>query len=216
RNNGAAVPCTCERLDTTLNLAGIVNVKRREFDTEGLRHRTNRSKLPDTRRRRRIAKHQRSRNLGRGLLKQFGPFSAHAVLKIREASGIASRVGHVLHETRPNRIGNVHEDNWDGTRGLLKCAHRYAANAQDYVGAEREKLSGLTAKSAHSAHDQAASDLEIAPPFPTQLCKGFLEYCKPNLCLRIVPPEDVENANEAHALTLLSARRYRPCDHAAN
>src|SRR5262252_6449888 len=34
RNNGAAVPRTCERLDTTLNLAGIVHVKRRELDTE--------------------------------------------------------------------------------------------------------------------------------------------------------------------------------------
>jgi hypothetical protein len=98
----------------------------------------------------------------------------------------------------------------------LKCAHRYAANAQDYVGAERDKLRGVTAKSVHIATDLAAFDLEIAPPFPPQLFKGFLEYCKPNLCLRIVPPEDVENANEAHALTLLSARRYRPCDHAAN
>jgi len=100
-------------------------------------------------------------------------------------------MGHVLHETRANRIGNVHEDNWNGVRGLLKCTHRYAANAQDYVGAERDKLRGVTAKAVYIATDLTAFDLEIAPAFPPQLLKGFLEYCKPDLCLRIVPPKDV-------------------------
>jgi hypothetical protein len=95
------------------------------------RYRTNRSELPDTCRRRRIAQHERSRNLGRGLFQQFGPFSAHAVFEVRETRRIAPRVRHVLHEARPDRIGNIHEDNWNSPRGLLQCAHRDAANAQD-------------------------------------------------------------------------------------
>src|SRR5262249_53902817 len=67
----------------------------------------------------------------------------------------------------------------------------YTANAQDYVGAERDKLRGVTAKAVYIATDLTAFDLEIAPAFPPQLLKGFLEYCKPDLCLRIVPPKDV-------------------------
>jgi hypothetical protein len=124
-------------------------------------------------------------------------------------------VRHVLHEARPDRIGNVHEDNWNSARGLLHCAHRYAANAQDYVGSERGKLCGVTAKAVDIATDLTAFDLEIAAALPPQLFKGFLQDYKPNLCLRIVLSKDVEDTDEAHALTLLRTRRHRPYDRAA-
>jgi hypothetical protein len=47
------------------------------------------------------------------------------------------------------------------------------------------------------------------------LFKGFLQDYKPNLCLGIVLSKDVENTDEAHALTLLRTRRHRPYDRAA-
>jgi hypothetical protein len=98
---------------------------------------------------------------------------------------------------------------------LLHCAHRYAANAQDYVGSERGKLCGVTAKAVDIATDLTAFDLEIAAALPPQLFKGFLQDYKPNLCLRIVLSKDVEDTDEAHALTLLRTRRHRPYDRAA-
>ena len=160
---------------TALNLFGVAHVKRRELDTKGLRHRTNRSELPDTCRRRRIAQYQCSRNLGRGLFQQFGPFSAHAIFEVRETRRIASRVRHVLHEARTDRIRNIHEHNWNSPRGLLQCADRDAANAQDYVGSERGKLRGVTAKAVDIATDLTAFDLKIAAALPTQLSEGFVK-----------------------------------------
>ena len=122
---------------------------------------------------------------------------------------------HVLHEARPDRIGNIHEDNWNSPRGLLQCAHRDAANAQDYVGSERGKLRGVTAKAVDIAADLTAFDLKIATALPTQLSKGFVEDFQPSLCLRIVLSKDVEDADEPYALTLLRMGHYRPGDRAA-
>ena len=113
------------------------------------------------------------------------------------------RVCHVLHEARADRIGNVHEDNRNCTRGLLQCAHRYAANAQDYVGSERGKFRGVTAKAVDVAADLTDFDLKIAAALPPQLFKGFLKDFQPNLCLRIVLSKDVEHADDPHTLTLL-------------
>jgi len=47
------------------------------------------------------------------------------------------------------------------------------------------------------------------------LFKGFLKDRKPNLCLRIVLSKDIEDTDEAQALTLLRPRRHRPYDRAA-
>jgi hypothetical protein len=97
----------------------------------------------------------------------------------------------------------------------LQCAHRYAADAQDYVGSERDKLRGVPAKAVDIATDLTAFDPEIAAALPPQLFKGFLKDRKPNLCLRIVLSKDIEDTDEAQALTLLRPRRHRPYDRAA-
>jgi hypothetical protein len=98
---------------------------------------------------------------------------------------------------------------------LLQRAYRYAANAEDYIGSERGKLRGVTAKAVDIAADLTAFNLEIAAGLPPQLFKSFLKDCKPNLCLRIVLSKNVEDTDEAHALTLLRTRRHRPYDRAA-
>src|SRR5262245_20187809 len=132
RYDDAAIGRTCECRHGTLDFVGVGHVPRRELNTKGLRYRSNSRELSDTSRRG-DTKHQGSGHVGRDLLEQLGPFAAYAVLEIREAREIAAWVGHTFDETSTNRIGNVHEHDWDSTRGLLQRRSRQTAYAKDHV-----------------------------------------------------------------------------------
>ena len=91
-----------------------------------------------------------------------------------------------MDKPRADRIGNVHEDNWNSARSLLHCANRHAADADDHVGCERDQFCGVTAKAVDIAANLAIFDIEVAADLPSQLLKSLLENCKPNFCFRIV------------------------------
>jgi hypothetical protein len=101
------------------------------------------------------------------LLEQLGPFAAHAVLEIREACDIAAWAGHTFDETSTNRIGNVHEDDRDSTRGLLQRRSRQTAYAKDHVRRECDQLRRITAKAVDVTPNLTDFDLEIAADRPT-------------------------------------------------
>src|SRR5215510_6549564 len=117
RYDDATISGTCERGNGTFYLAGVAYVHRRKLNTKGLRDRSNCRELSNASRRGGNTKHQGSGHVGRDLLEQLGPLAAHAVLKIREACDVTAWMGHTFDETSTNRIGNVHEHDWNSTGG---------------------------------------------------------------------------------------------------
>src|SRR5262245_35308132 len=166
RYDHATISGTCECCHGTLYLAGVAYVHRRKLDTKGLRDRSNCRELSNASRRGGITKHQGSSHVGRDLLEQLGPFTAHAVLEAREACDIAARVRHTFDETSTNRIGNVHEHDRDSARGLLQRRNRYTAYAKDRVRRECDQLRRVAAKAVEIAPDPTGFDLQIAADRP--------------------------------------------------
>src|SRR5215510_3278035 len=151
RYDDATISGTCECGNGTFYLAGVAYVHRRKLNTKGLRDRSNRRELSNASRRGGITKHQGSGHIGRDLLEQLGPLAAHAVLKIREACDITAWMGHTFDETSTNRIGNVHEHDWNSPGGLLQRRDRHAC-AKDHVRRECDQVRCI-----------AANAVEISP-----------------------------------------------------
>jgi hypothetical protein len=154
-----------------------------------------------------IAKHRYTRHAGRNLLEQFHPLSAHAVFEIREPGGIASRPRQAFDQAGTDRVGNIHEHDWDRAGRPLQGSHGRAANGQDRVRRERNQFRSVLAKAVGIATGQANVDLQVSVDRPAQLMETLLEHRVACLCLRVVRGEDVEYADAPHWLGLLRARR---------
>ena len=64
---------------------------------------------------------------------QERPLSAHAIFVSDEPGSVASWTCEIFDETGTDRIGDVHEDDWDGAGRLHYRTNRRTANRHDYI-----------------------------------------------------------------------------------
>ena len=80
---------------------------------------------------------------------------------------------HALYEAGAYRIWNVHENNRDGTSGLLQRCNCNTADTHNDVGLERDQFRRVASKVVEIAPNVSNFNLEIAADRPTQLLKGL-------------------------------------------
>ena len=112
-------------------------VCRRKLDPERMGHRLNCPELAKTRWPSGVANHYSTGHEGRDLLEQLHPFPAHDEFETREAGGIAAGPRQTLHKAGSDRVGDVHEHNWDGASCLLQQREVYTAICNDHIRLRR-------------------------------------------------------------------------------
>ena len=90
-----------------------------------------------------------------------------------------------------------------------------AGIGEDDVRRERDQFGCVFAHGLGLAVAPAIVDADVLPDGPTQLLQALREGRQATVSFRVVRGEWRENADAAHPLALLRARRERPCGRAA-
>jgi hypothetical protein len=117
-----------------------------------------------------------------------------------------------LNEAGADRVGRLHEHDWDGLGRLQQQRSGRGPNDQKDVRCERNQFRRGTADRSGLTARQAMFDLQVSANRPPQLLEALLKQRCSYLCLRIVGCEWDEHADASHALALLCMSGERP-DH---
>src|SRR6516164_4974327 len=147
----------------------------------------------------------------RDLFEQSQPFPTQGVFELNKAGGVTARPRHAVDVSGTKRVHYLHEHDRHGVRCLQQWPHCRITSRKDDIRRESGQLARMSANLASIASAPAGLDSHVASVGPTQLLQPLLECCEVGLCLRI-DSRVREDADESHALTLLRARRERPCD----
>src|SRR5262245_63223009 len=115
RQDQSRIRSACESGDRTFDLGRIAHAHGLDLNSERLRHRLDRAKLPEAALCRCIANDCHTRDGRRDLLHEFQPFGAYAELGHDTKSGdVTAWPSKTVDETLGNRIGSRRTDDWQG------------------------------------------------------------------------------------------------------
>ena len=77
---------------------------------------------------------------GDGISDQFEPFAADGVFEIGKPGDVGARPCEVRDDTEFDRIGNLHEHDWQRVSLLMQRLHRRCGDSNEHVGCHFHQL----------------------------------------------------------------------------
>ncbi len=152
----------------------------------------------------------------RDLLEQLYPFAGHRRLEIDETGDVAARPRQALDKAAANRIGNDRENNGDGARLLQPRRSGGCVMRENEIGLQRSEFLRESLRQLWVERGPAIVEPDVAALRPPKFLESLLEFGDEGLSFPVALSICHQHADPPHALSLLRARRERPCNRSTN
>src|SRR6516164_3956033 len=148
----------------------------------------------------------------RNLLEQFEPLAAQRVLDSGEAGDIAGRPRQTCYEATADRIGDVRKDDGDGASFLQQHRRSWCGMRKNEVRMQRDEFFRESLPFFRVVGwCPARIDRDFLTLYPPELLEFLPESRDVCLCFRVALRIAHQCSDPPHPVSLLRARRERPC-----